>query len=868
MKTLLSLFAGSLGIVLANEATPIVPEGVAPSDWAGIRAAYEAARHAPKPLESGRMVARNPGQQWSTEFDGRGFTITPDHGAWSWGLELTRYGELELPPEVSPLRSDGKRIICQRDENLSEWFINDSRGLEQGWDIKKRPERTNLSEPLRLQLASRGNVHPQVSARGDSVFFQDGEGESALTYGGLKAWDADGKKLEVSFEQTGGREIHILVDDLSARYPITIDPVARQAYLKASNTGPGDSFGSAVAISGDTVVVGAPDEGSGATGVNGDQANGDAPESGAAYVFTRSSSGWTQQAYLKASNTGPEDEFGSAVAISGDTIVIGACREDSNASGVNGDQSNSSFSDAGAAYVFHREGSTWSQQAYLKAGASGAINYFGRSVGISGDTVVVGAPQRQYAYVFTRTGAEWTQQAALQASNPDPGDEFGYSVAISGDTVAVGAWHERNPGNTAVNAGAVYVFTRGGTTWNQQAYLSRGYQHQLFGCAVALSGDTLVVGAMAEDQNNTVAGSASIYVRSGTTWAPQGAALQADIPTGADAFGASVAISGDAVVVGTLRTGTAHLFTRSGGTWTRQPKLATSYPGESDAFASAVAISGDTVVIGARDESSNATGVNGDPENNSSGGSGAAYIINLNPPPPSIAAVTGGINLQSGSMMSLGPIHLGGAIEIAFNLLNNGGSPLILTGEPKAYMTSGSDFTVTAQPASPLAGSGGSSSFKVRFSPTGPGPKSAYLYIPTNRVDESLFVLSLTGTGVAFAPDSDGDGLSDAWEINMAALGFNWQVNQPGLVKTYLNNTAAAGLMKVQALGVEKTSVARDAANGRVKLTTRWKKSMNLVDFLEFPAPVGSSVSVNPAGDIEFEFSYPDDATLIRIEPD
>ncbi len=147
--------------------------------------------------------------------------------------------------------------------------------------------------------------------------------------------------------------------------------VSQQAYLKASNTGAGDCFGCAVALSGDTLVVGALHEDSNAIGINGNQTNNNATDSGAVYVFVRSGTNWGQQAYLKASNTGPGDGFGWFVAISGDTIVVAAPFEDSNTTGVNGNQSNNNATDAGAVYVFVRRGTNWSQQAYLKPSNTG-----------------------------------------------------------------------------------------------------------------------------------------------------------------------------------------------------------------------------------------------------------------------------------------------------------------------------------------------------------------------------------------------------------------------------------------------------------------------------------------------------------------
>jgi len=176
-------------------------------------------------------------------------------------------------------------------------------------------------------------------------------------------------------------------------YSVTVTRglAGQEAYVKASNTGKGDRFGDGVAISGDTLVVGALYEDSKATGIDGNHADNSAKDSGAAYVFVRGGTVWSQQAYLKASNTGSFDHFGWSVAIDSDTVIVGAVGESSKATGVDGDQGDDSAAASGAAYVFVRKGTVWSQQAYLKASNTGAQDWFGRSVAIDGDTVVVGA---------------------------------------------------------------------------------------------------------------------------------------------------------------------------------------------------------------------------------------------------------------------------------------------------------------------------------------------------------------------------------------------------------------------------------------------------------------------------------------------
>jgi trimeric autotransporter adhesin len=363
-----------------------------------------------------------------------------------------------------------------------------------------------------------------------------------LTYGGLKAWDANGKMLEVWFAEPGDKEsLAIVVDDREAAYPLTIDPVAQEAYVKASNTGLSDIFGYSVAVSGDIVVVGAFGECSSATGVNGNGGNDNAPSSGAAYVYEKIGTVWQQKASLKASNTGGGDRFGHSVAISGETIVVGAIWEDSSATGVNGNGASDQAVDAGAAYVFVRQGGTWSQQAYLKASNTGAGDLFGCDVSISGDIVVVGAYSEDSnstgvngsggnnsasaagaAYVFKRIGTTWTQQAYLKASNTGANDRFGTSVGVSGDLVIVGADGEASSAkgvngdqasNSAVNTGAAYIFRQSSDVWSQEAYLkasnSVGGGH--FGDKVAIDGATIVIGTLLMD-------AVYIFVHDGVMW--------------------------------------------------------------------------------------------------------------------------------------------------------------------------------------------------------------------------------------------------------------------------------------------------------------------------------------------------------------
>ncbi len=658
-----------------------IPRDLSSSDWASIRAAYEANRHAAIVVDGGFTV-RNPGQQWRTRFDGRGFVTTPDSNGWAWGLELIGLRRVGAECEIGAhpcVDVKDNRVAYAWSEALTEWYVNDPRGLEHGFTVHRQLAGAG---PLQFDLAVRGELRPQVSRGGSDVAFIDTRGTTILNYSGLIVSDADGAGVPAWFE-TVGSGLRLTVDDREARYPLTIDPVAQQAYLKASNTGASDQFGRSMAVSGDTIVVGAPFEDSNATGVNGNQADNSAADSGAAYVFIRSGGTWSQQAYLKASNTNAGDFFGASVSVSGDTIVVGAPGEASNATGVNGNQSNNSVFGAGAAYVFVRSGTVWSQTAYLKASfIDVGGDDFGVSVAISGNTILVGADGEDSsfgqstnnsidsgaAYVFVGAGSNWTQQAFLKAANFGPGDFFGIRVSLSGDSAIIGAYQEdsnatgvngNGSDNSASNSGAAYIFARSNAIWTQQAYLkaSNTAASDQFGSSVAVAGDTAVVGANLEDSSATGvdgnqadnsasgSGAAYVYARSGTTWS-QLAYLKASNTAANDNFGSAVAVSGDTVAIGAIgedsnatgidgnqadnsssSSGAAYVFTRSGSTWSQFAYVKASNTGANDIFGSAMAVSGGTIVVGAYQEDSNATGVDGNQADNSSGSSGAAYVV-------------------------------------------------------------------------------------------------------------------------------------------------------------------------------------------------------------------------------------------------
>ena len=392
-------------------------------------------------------------------------------------------------------------------------------------------------------------------------------------------------------------------------------------YFKASNTGDGDSFGYSVSISGDghTLAVGAIGEGSDATGVNGDESKNSKNLSGAVYVFVRNSSStqWEQQAYIKASNTDLLDLFGYSVSLSGNgnTLAVAAISEASDSTGVNGDQSKNSKAQAGAVYVFTRSSGTWKQQAYIKASNTDINDGFGTSVSLSGD---------------------------------------GNSLAVgaaSEDSDSTGVDDAQGNVNRNFNAGAVYVFTRHGEDWSQQAYIkaSNTGEEDGFGISVSLSddGNSLAVGAVNEDSSSTVvngmennnsatdSGAVYVFVRDSSSQWTQQAYIKASNSGADDQFGRSVSLSGDgnSLAVGAIQedsnakgvdgeqnnndgadSGAVYFFTRSSTTWSQQAYIKASNTSADDEFGYAVSLSGDgnSLVVGAISEDSNAKGVSGD----------------------------------------------------------------------------------------------------------------------------------------------------------------------------------------------------------------------------------------------------------------
>ncbi len=337
------------------------------------------------------------------------------------------------------------------------------------------------------------------------------------------------------------------------------DSLTQKAALGAGEANADDEFASAVAVFGNTAIVGAYKHAGG----------------GAAYVFVRDCGSWMLKQTLAASDAADGDRFGISVGISGETAIVGANGDDDAGPG------------SGSAYVFIRSAGTWTEQQKLTADDADGGALFGFAVAVSGDRAIAGAifdshagPASGSAYIFERTGEIWGQTQKLTAADAAEEDQFGQAVAIAADTAIVGAHQDSEDDKAQV--GSAYVFVHGESGWSQQQKLMAGdaAAGDLFGASVALDGDTTIIGAHHQDAAGSNSGAAYVFVRAEGVWTQQQKLLAGDSAKG-DRFGYRVTVLADAALVtayehdagGAKDSGAAYLFVRSDGAWTEQQKL-------------------------------------------------------------------------------------------------------------------------------------------------------------------------------------------------------------------------------------------------------------------------------------------------------
>ncbi|MEO1483965.1 MAG: hypothetical protein AAFU77_17780 [Myxococcota bacterium] len=433
--------------------------------------------------------------------------------------------------------------------------------------------------------------------------------------------------------------------DASITHSITVteDPVR---FIKATNPDQGDEFGAAIALSRDTLAVGAPFEDS--DGSN--ETDNSVADSGAVYIFRRVNGDWTFEAYLKANSPNQEDRFGASLSIDGDTLIVGAP-----GASLETDPSNTT-SGSGAVYVFQRVGATWNQQDFLKPQTADDDDGFGASVGFSDGRIVIGAPGEDSAatrvdgtatsnsspssgaaYVFEFSGTSWVQRAYLKSSNSDSGDSFGGSVAIDGEVIVIGASGEDSAateidgddGNTGTSVGAAYVFEMVSGDWQQTVYLkaTSGQSGLVFGTSVCVAPDVIAVGMPGREVSGAPeqVGGVTIFQSEQNGWSRVG--TRADNQLTAGFFqGRNVDCSNTRVVVSADRDG-PDVYDFNGGSWSSFDLSSPRRSSSSDLFADNVALDGSSIVGGATREDSGASFAAPDPADNSVSASGAVYVI-------------------------------------------------------------------------------------------------------------------------------------------------------------------------------------------------------------------------------------------------
>jgi len=520
----------------------------------------------------------------------------------SWGR-----GEHQEPPGGARPRATEHRLDLDRGV-LTEWYVNDERGLEQGFTIARAPASATAG-PLRLVLALEGDFTVRVLDGGrDAVLTSP---DTALSYGGLVAWDATARELEARLVPAAGG-IAIEVDDTDAVYPVTIDPwIATQtATLTATVPDPHDWFGWSVALDGDTALASAPGD---------DDLDVDA---GAAYVFTRAGSSWQLQEKLLAANASYYEQMGQEVALEGDTAAL---------------LGSSLFVGGLRVLVFSRSGTSWTQEAELSPATLDLGFGFTYGLALSGDTIAVGSRwfdvgtliAYETVEVFARTGGAWAREAILFSPCSELNAGFGHSLSLEGDTLLVACGGEDVAGE--VDAGAFYVFTRSGTSWTEEARITAVEPEAgaRFGGGVSLHGDEALIAASLEDVGDVAdAGAVYVFEGNGSAWTRQ-ARITADDPGNMDGFGSPVVLDGDLALVGAdgdddmgHNAGAAYLLARGGAGWRLSTKVVSSDGWPRDAFGSAADLDGDALLVGALiDDHVNGTETN----------EGSAHVFALTP---------------------------------------------------------------------------------------------------------------------------------------------------------------------------------------------------------------------------------------------
>jgi FG-GAP repeat len=485
--------------------------------------------------------------------------------AFGWGPRRAEIGP--TTPYVATNAAGDPEVQFRRSV-LSETYTNSKEGLHHSFTVAKRT--SSGSDSLWIEYSIGLGTRVQQSGPESIVVSQ---GARRFTYAGLKAWDAAGQSVPVSMS-VSGQKINFLVDDRTARYPVTIDPTwTVQQTLTAPDGVSGDRFGVATAVSGDTAVIGANLRGT---------------RRGAAYVYVRTAGVWKYLQTLTASDAKVDDYYGTSVAIDGDYLAV---------------SSPNKAASKGAVYVYARTNSEWNFQQKLTVIDPSTYSSLGYSISISGDSLLVSADaqgkNRGSAYVFRRTGDVWNQEQKIVPKDAVADDSFSWSLAISGNSAIIGAQGQNK------SLGAAYLFTRTGSVWTQQQKFlaSDGAAGNFYGYSVSISGDTIAIGAHG---HNSLEGIVYVYTKNGANWIET--RVQPLDFKKCSVFGTTVSLDGDTLLVGgrdAKTAGWAWAFQRDGLNWVQQAKFSRPDSFGQDHFGQALSIKGSTAIFGSEGASNN-----------------------------------------------------------------------------------------------------------------------------------------------------------------------------------------------------------------------------------------------------------------------
>jgi uncharacterized repeat protein (TIGR01451 family) len=579
---------------------------------------------------SGLYVAPNLAQQFNVRIGSSALQVSgAGSSSWEWNLHLSAWGYADrLQPIGLPIESGLHPTAFDRFEfqyagptvDLTAWFQNAPSGLEHGFNVARPPSGSSTTGDLIFDMLYTGSFSPVLQHNDQVIQFVDAMGVVRLNYAQLLVLDASGRILPSRLALKPGPDadssiISLQVNDHGAVYPLWVDPTlsVETAKITASDGLTDDQFGSAVAVSGDTAIIGAPGKYITATLSSNDRA----------YIYARNTGGadeWGEVADLSPTfTTDTHQFFGFSVTLDGDTAAVGAPRFDG-ASGQN----------YGAVYIFGRNQgglNQWGVVAQVLAPDGGVGDQFGRTVALDGDTLVVGAPFHDggglmnagavYVYQRNQGGLNaWGFVTKLASADLAPGDRLGYRVEISGDLILAGSPYKPDlPEDDPLrHAGAAYVFERnqgGADQWGQVRKITNGVgiSEEYFGWSLAIDGELAVIGAPSD---GGMPGSAYVHARNqgGADLWGQLASLDRVDPATGDQFGWAVDVRGDEIVVGAFQDqvppnvaqGSAYIFERHLGglnAWSQIQKLTASDGTEGDNFGYSVALSGSALLIGA-----------------------------------------------------------------------------------------------------------------------------------------------------------------------------------------------------------------------------------------------------------------------------